>query len=90
MRLPVAFEVPGELPEQGLTDATPLWSNPVNMLFVNGTVFCGEAGMPAAVRTACREAFLAAGAEQVEWLDDACYQRMKGNVHCATNSRREP
>lgn len=90
VRLPVAFEVPGELPEQGLTDATPLWSNPVNMLFVNGTVFCGEAGMPAAVRTACREAFLAAGAEQVEWLDDACYQRMKGNVHCATNSRREP
>jgi protein-arginine deiminase len=88
VRLPVAFEIPGELPEVGLTDATSLWSNPVNMLFVNGTVLCGDAGMPPAVREACRVAFLAAGVEQVEFLDDTCYQRMKGNVHCATNSRR--
>ncbi|MFM1902887.1 MAG: hypothetical protein RLZZ440_787 [Planctomycetota bacterium] len=91
IRLPVAFEPPaGELPEAGLTDAVSLWSNPVNMLFVNGTVLCGDAEMPAAVREACRAAFLAAGAERVEFLEDACYQRMKGNVHCATNSRREP
>jgi protein-arginine deiminase len=91
IRLPVAFEPPaGPLPETGLTDATSLWSNPVNMLFVNGTVLCGDAEMPPAVREACRAGFLAAGAERVEFLDDACYQRMKGNVHCATNSRREP
>ena len=90
VRLPVAFEIPGELPPAGLTDATSLWSNPVNALFVNGTVICGNAGMPAAVIDACREAFLAAGAQRVEFLDDACYHRMKGNVHCGTNARREP
>ncbi len=90
VRLPVAFEIPGELPLAGLTDATSLWSNPVNALFVNGTVICGNAGMPAAVIDACRAAFLAAGAKQVEFLDDACYHRMKGNVHCGTNARREP
>lgn len=91
VRLPVAFEPPpGDLPETSLTDATSLWSNPVNMLFVNGTVICGDAGMPAAVREACRAGFLAAGAERVDFLNDDCYQRMKGNVHCATNSRREP
>ena len=89
VRLPVAFEIPGELPPVGLTDATSLWSNPVNALFVNGTVICGDAGMPAAVIDSCRDAFLAAGATWVEFLDDTCYQRMKGNVHCATNARRE-
>lgn len=90
VRLPVAFEIPGELPPKGLTDATSLWSNPVNALFVNGTVICGNADMPAAVIEACRDAFLAAGAKQVEFLDDACYHRMKGNVHCGTNARRTP
>jgi hypothetical protein len=90
VRLPVAFEIPGELPPAGLTDTTSLWSNPVNALFVNGTVICGKAGMPAAVIEACRDAFLAAGAQRVEFLDDACYHRMKGNVHCGTNARRGP
>jgi len=90
VRLPVAFEVPGELPPGALTDATSLWSNPANALFVNGTVICGNADMPEAVQAACRAGFLAAGATAVEFLDDACYHRMKGNVHCGTNARREP
>lgn len=91
VRLPVAFAPPpGPLPEEGLTDAEAVWSNPVNMLLVNGTVLCGEAGMPAAVVADCRDQFLAAGAERVVFLDDACYHRMKGNVHCATNARRRP
>ena len=91
IRLPVAFEPPDDLAADGAVHgATAIWSNPVNMLFVNGTVICGRAGMPAGVIDACRHAFEAAGAERVVFVDDACYQRAKGNVHCATNTRREP
>lgn len=91
IRLPVAFDVPpaGLLADGGVTDASSLWSNPVNALVVNGTVICGSAGMPAAVQEVCRERFLAAGATQVEFIDDAVYQKNHGNVHCATNARRE-
>ncbi|MGI9178035.1 MAG: protein-arginine deiminase family protein [Pirellulales bacterium] len=90
IRLPVAFDVPdqGLLADGGVTDASSLWSNPVNALFVNGTVICGAAGMPAACRKICRERFLAAGATAVEFIDDGCYQKNHGNVHCATNTRR--
>jgi protein-arginine deiminase len=90
VRLPVAFDVPpaGLLADGGVTDASSLWSNPVNALVVNGTVICGSAGMPAAVRDVCRERFLAAGATRVEFIDDAVYQKNHGNVHCATNARR--
>jgi protein-arginine deiminase len=91
IRLPVAFEPPDDLAADGAVQgATAIWSNPVNMLFVNGTVICGRAGMPAGVIDACRHAFEAAGGERVVFVDDACYQRAKGNVHCATNTRREP
>lgn len=91
VRLPVAFDVPadGLLPDGGVTNASSIWSNPVNALMVNGAVICGSAAMPAAVRDACRERFLAAGATRVEFIDDACYQQHHGNVHCATNARRE-
>ena len=90
VRLPVAFDVPaaGLLDDGGVTNASTLWSNPVNALVVNGTVICGSAGMPAAVQQVCRERFLAAGAEQVEFIDDDVYQKNHGNVHCATNARR--
>ena len=90
VRLPVAFDVPaaGLLDDGGVTNASTLWSNPVNALVVNGTVICGSAGMPAAVQQVCRERFLAAGAEQVEFIDDGVYQKNHGNVHCATNARR--
>ncbi|MFM7207980.1 MAG: protein-arginine deiminase family protein [Planctomycetaceae bacterium] len=90
VRLPVAFDVPaaGLLADGGVTDASSLWSNPVNALFVNGTVICGAAGMPEAGRDVCRERFLAAGASRVEFIDDGVYQKNHGNVHCATNARR--
>jgi len=90
VRLPVAFDVPAEglLDDGGVTNASSLWSNPVNALVVNGTVICGAAGMPAGAREACRERFLAAGAERVEFIDDGVYQKNHGNVHCATNARR--
>jgi protein-arginine deiminase len=91
VRLPVAFEVPPEglMADGGVTDAGSLWSNPVNALFVDGVVISGSAGMPKAVREICRERFLAAGADRVEFIDDGVYQKNHGNVHCATNTRRE-
>jgi protein-arginine deiminase len=90
VRLPVAFDVPaaGLLDDGGVTDASSLWSNPVNALFVNGGVICGAAGMPDAVRRICLERFLAAGAARIEFIDDGVYQKNHGNVHCATNARR--
>jgi protein-arginine deiminase len=90
VRLPVAFDVPerGLPADGGVTDASTLWSNPINALVVNGTVICGASGMPDAAKTACRERFLAAGANCVEFIDDTAYQTHRGNVHCATNARR--
>jgi len=91
IRLPLAFRVP----KQGLdadgrvTGAVGLWSNPVNALVVNGTVICGSSDMPEAVRETCRERFRAAGAANVVFIDDGVYQHRGGNVHCATNARRE-
>jgi protein-arginine deiminase len=90
VRLPVAFDVPAAgLLNDGVTNASSLWSNPVNALVVNGTVICGSAGMPSGVQEICRERFLAAGADRVEFIDDGVYQKNHGNVHCATNARRE-
>lgn len=90
VRLPVAFQPPAGPPlREEIAAAEAVWSNPVNMLFVNGTVFCGKAGMPEPVAEVCRERFLAAGARKVVFLDDAGYHRAKGNVHCGTNARRE-
>jgi protein-arginine deiminase len=90
IRLPVAFRVPAGNPAtDDPTDAVPIWSNPVNAVFLNGTVLCGSADMPEAVRQTCRERFLAAGATTVVFIDDSTYHRRSGNVHCATNARRE-
>jgi hypothetical protein len=41
------------------------------------------------VQQICRERFLAAGADRVEFIDDGVYQKNHGNVHCATNARRQ-
>jgi protein-arginine deiminase len=90
VRLPVAFDVPasGLRDDGGVTNASALWSNPGNALVVNGTVVCGSAGMTPEVQAICRRRFLEAGAERIEFIDDAVYQKNHGNVHCATNSRR--
>jgi protein-arginine deiminase len=91
VRVPLAFRVPeaGLAADGGITGAAPAWSSPVNVLFVNGTVISGSCDMPAAVRDVCRERFLTAGAKAVVFLDDAPYHRRGGNLHCATNARRE-
>jgi hypothetical protein len=45
--------------------------------------------MPEAVMKVCREQFARGGAARVVFIDDACYHRAKGNIHCGTNARRE-
>jgi hypothetical protein len=90
IRLPVAFRVPAGGQAGGdPIDAVPIWSNPINAVYLNGTVICGSADMPEAVRQTCRERFLAAGAKDVVFIDDFTYHRRSGNVHCATNARRD-
>lgn len=91
IRLPLAFRVPadGVRADGGVTGAAALWSSPVNALFVNGTVICGACDMPEQVREVCRERFRAAGAAHIVFVDDVAYHRRSGNVHCATNARRE-
>ena len=91
VRVPIVFRVPesGLAADGGVTGAAPLWSSPVNAIFVNGTVISGACDMPGAVREVCHERFLAAGAGAAVFLDDAPYHRRGGNLHCATNARRE-
>lgn len=91
VRVPLAFRVPeaGLAADGGITGATPAWSSPVNALLLNGTVICGSCDMPEAVRDVCRKRFISAGARAVVFLDDAPYHRRGGNLHCATNARRE-
>jgi len=91
VRVPLVFRVPegGLTDDGGVTGAAAAWSNPVNALLLNGTVLCGACDMPPAVRDACRQRFQQAGAGAVVFLDDAPYHRRGGNVHCATNVRRE-
>jgi D-alanyl-D-alanine carboxypeptidase (penicillin-binding protein 5/6) len=92
VRLPLVFRVPegGLLPDGGVTNAVPVWSNPINSLLVGDLLICGSADMPEAVRAICRERLTAAGVPRIEFIDDAGYHRKGGNVHCATNARRGP
>jgi protein-arginine deiminase len=78
MRMPVIFG-----------DGHSLWSNPVNSLFLNGTVVAGNTRMPAVIQGAVRSKFQSMSAK-VFFVDDAMYQNNQGNVHCATNTRRIP
>jgi hypothetical protein len=66
-----------------------LWSNPVNSLFLNGSVVAGNTRMPAVIQGAVRSKFQSMSAK-VFFVDDAVYQNNQGNVHCATNTMRIP
>lgn len=84
----------------GLTDAQivrlPLfytsghsdWSNPVNSLYLDKLFVVGDTYLPAAVRTAYDQRFAALGLA-IHYVDDAVYHQNLGNVHCATNTRKQ-
>ncbi len=78
MRMPVIFR-----------GGHSLWSNPVNSLYLNGSVVAGNTRMPAVIQGAVRSKFQSMSAK-VFFVDDAVYQNNQGNVHCATNTMRLP
>lgn len=76
------------------TEAQTLWSNPVNSVHINGTVFVGDPVAPQVrgkdlIQAEIRQKLEPLGLE-VQFLDDSAYQANAGNVHCATNSKRLP
>lgn len=77
--MPVLFNESGE----------SLWSNPVNALFVNGTLVAGRTNVPKAIAAAISTRVQAMG-QTIFWIDDSVYQNNAGNVHCATNTLRRP
>jgi len=79
VRLPVSYQ-----------DGHNIWSNPVNSLYLNGTVLTGDGHVPPAVAQEIEARLLAAGSDRVALVDDRVYQDRYGNVHCATNTLKEP
>lgn len=78
----------------GQTAAMALWSNPINSVHVNGTVFVGDPLAPFIdgedyLQSEIRDRLKPLGVD-VKFLDDNHYQLKGGNVHCATNAKRLP
>lgn len=67
----------------------PVWSNPVNAVYLNGTLMVGATGTPAAVRTDIEKRMNAIDI-RVAWVDDSEYAESLGNVHSASNTSRTP
>lgn len=75
--------------DAGEHGATGRWSNPVNSVVINKTLLYGRTGVPKAAhefikKTVRESSMLPLGVE------DSAYQPRLGNVHCATNSKRNP
>ena len=79
VRLPVSYE-----------GGHNVWSNPVNSIYLNGIAVTGDRHVPPAVAQEIEAQLLAAGAQQVRFADDQRYQDNYGNVHCATNTLKQP
>lgn len=90
IRLPVLFSPVSVDKASGRPGAHSRWSNPVNSVFLNGNMLIGNAYMPADVQSEIAAKLRAAGVIEVVFIDDRIYQDRWGNVHCATNTLREP
>ena len=73
-----------------------LWSSPINSVHLNRSVAVGNTGPsgPASLRSspygsAIEQGFAKAGIKTI-WVDDRAYQPNHGNVHCGTNTLKEP
>lgn len=74
-------------------NASTLWSNSVNSVFINGTLIMGDPHGPILhgrdlIQDQLRQR-LEAIALPIEFVDDTPYQVNHGNVHCATNTKRQ-
>lgn len=74
----------------GYQEGHNLWSNPINSIYLNGTVVTGQHRLPPGLAGEIEQRLLEAGAEEVRFVDDERYQENYGNVHCATNTLRQP
>jgi protein-arginine deiminase len=77
-----------------LQEAYGLWSNPVNSIYINGTVIAGDPLSPPIdgqdyIQKIIQQRFDAVRIP-VQFVDDWSYQENKGNVHCATNAKKQP
>ena len=93
---------PGVLKELGLSESQVVrlpvsyegghnvWSNPINSIYLNGTAVTGQHRLPATVAKEIEARLRAAGAQDVQFVDDHRYQDNLGNVHCATNTLKQP
>ena len=79
VRLPVSYE-----------GGHNIWSNPVNSIYLNGIAVTGDRHVPPAVASEIEAQLRSAGAREVRFADDQRYQDNYGNVHCATNTLKEP
>ena len=79
VRLPVSYE-----------GGHNIWSNPVNSIYLKGIAVTGDRHVPESVAREIESRLVGAGAQQVRFVDDRRYQDNAGNVHCATNSLKQP
>jgi hypothetical protein len=70
-------------------DFVSVWSNPVNAVYVNGTLMVGATDTPVAIKADIEKRLNAIGV-RVAWVDDSEYAPSWGYVHSATNTRRTP
>ncbi len=71
------------------TDYATNWSNPVNAVYIDGTLMVGATNTPAAVKADIEKKLATIGV-RAAWVDDSEYDPYGGNVHSATNTTRIP
>ncbi len=88
--LPVLFAPVEVDASSGRPGAHNLWSNPVNSVFLNGNLLVGSAHMPAPVKAEITKRMKDLGVREVGFVNDQVYQDRWGNVHCSSNTLKEP
>lgn len=66
-----------------------IWSNPINSVYINGTIITGETYLPPAVRADITSKFRSIGLDTV-YVTDKVYQDRYGNIHCSSNTKKIP
>ena len=92
----IAFSEVIELPVLYGKGGSNNWSSPINSVHTNRVVAVGNTGEkgPLALKSSVYgpiiEAGFAKAGLKVAWVDDRAYQPQHGNVHCGTNTMKEP
>ena len=66
-----------------------IWSNPINSVYLNGSIVTGETYLPEIVREDIEQKFYDLGLG-VYFLSDKVYQDRYGNIHCSSNTKKVP